>query len=104
MSFRYTEHRRGSVRFGTELFVQTPTIRIYRCILEVVSPNGDELPYPILGERHRRVLSAQVGENLPEELLVVCSAYALVTVAKTLTKQLSHCSSSLFCTRGAAYP
>jgi hypothetical protein len=45
-----------------------------------------------------------VGEHLPEELLVVCSAYALLTVAQTLTKQLAHRSSSALCTRGAAYP
>jgi hypothetical protein len=45
-----------------------------------------------------------VGENLTKELVVVCSACALVTVAQTLIKQLSHHSSSRFCTLGAAYP
>jgi hypothetical protein len=72
-------------------------------MFEAVCLNSDELPYPLLGDRRRRVIPAQVGENLPEEL-VVCSTNAPVTVAQTVTKHLSHRSSSPFCTLGAAYP
>src|SRR5215217_5254483 len=75
---------------------------MHRRILEVVSPDSDELPYPILRERHCRVIPAQVGENLTKELLVVCCAYALLTGAQTLIKQLSHRSSSPLCNLGAA--
>jgi hypothetical protein len=71
-------------------------------MFEAVSLNSDELPYPLLGERGGRVIPAQVGENLPEELVVVCCTNAPVTVAKTVTKQLAHRSSSRLCTDGAA--